>query len=328
MKFVEWLASSRKKTGIRTICICGTAWQLQSAFADKKVSGILGGGLNLTIFDEASQIPLLDAAAVLRNVSREDGRIVSCGDHKQLPPVRKGNYPNPQNFTISSRRLAKRLDRSGRFPDLDVAGVVPENFGLVVRYVRSQGRNSFRGIVVSMKEYTGTRRRSVDCLRGEEEVFRNEDFAPLLSYRRYDWSLHEHLEEALQQASDPVSQVCQLEENFRMNQYLVQFHQREDLYTPRYRAHHSVATRRLDIDWRNGRLDALAHALAGHDPSGVHTMKRILQPESATTIVILQNFSSTQMASRSTSGIEPSLVTALSRLLFEATAEHDRQSFG
>ena len=31
MKFVEWLASSRNKIGSRTICICGTAWQLQSA---------------------------------------------------------------------------------------------------------------------------------------------------------------------------------------------------------------------------------------------------------------------------------------------------------
>ena len=327
MKFAEWLASSRKKPGIRSVCICGTAWQLQSAFADKKVAGNLEGGLNLTIFDEASQIPLLDAAAILRNVSREDGRIVSCGDHKQLPPVRKGKYPNPQNFTVSSRRLAQRLDHSRRVPDMVVAGVIPENFGLVVRYLRSQDGNSFRGIVVSMKEYTGTRRRYADCLRGEEEVFRNEDFAPLLSYRRYDWSLHEHLEEALHQASDPVSQVCQLEENFRMNRYLVQFHQREDLYTPRYRAHDSVATRRLEIDWRNGRLNALAHALAGYDPSGVHTLRRILKPESATTIVILQNLSSTQMASRSTSGIEPSLVAALSRLLFEATAEHDRQKF-
>ena len=180
---------------------------------------------------------------------------------------------------------------------------------------------------MSMKEYTGTRRHCAEWLRGEEQIFRHEDFAPLLSYKRYDWSLHEHLEAALHQASDPISQVCQLEENFRMNKKLVQFHQREDLYTPRYRAHHSVASRWLEIDWRNERLNALAHALAGDDVSGVHTLRRILEPESATTIVILQNFSSRQMASRSTSGIEPSLVAALSRLLFEATAENDRHKF-
>ena len=175
MKFAEWLAWNRTKPGIRSVCICGTAWQLQSAFTDEKVAEILKGGLNLTIFDEASQIPLLDAAAVLRNVSRKDGRIVSCGDHKQLPPVRKGKYPDPQNFTVASRRLAKRMNQSRRVPDVDVAGVVPENFGIVVRYVgpglpQEEG-NSFRGTVVSMKEYTGTRRRRAECLRGEEEVF-------------------------------------------------------------------------------------------------------------------------------------------------------------
>lgn len=67
---------------------------------------------------------------------------------------------------------------------MDVAGVVPENFGIVVRYVRPglpQEGNSFRGIVVSLTEYTGTRRRRAECLRGEEEVLRYEDFAPLLS---------------------------------------------------------------------------------------------------------------------------------------------------
>ena len=62
----------------------------------------------------------------------------------------------------------------------------------------TQQGNSFRGIVVSMKEYRAGGVVLNVCV--EKRKYSDEDFAPLLSYKRYDWSLHEHLEHSPEQA--------------------------------------------------------------------------------------------------------------------------------
>lgn len=310
VKLTDWLVQVRERPETGAVCICGTAWQVQSAITDKTVAPIVKDGLALTIFDEASQVPLLDAAAVLRHVNRAHGRIVSCGDHKQLPPVRKGNYPVPDELTVASRRVARRLTRWRCVPGMHVAGIVPENFGLVVKVIgpnrQGEGRG-FKGIVVSMKECTGTQ------ARGHDEEFQYADFAPLLSYQRYDWSMHEHVEALLRSTTDGASEICQLGENFRMSAALVDFHRREDLYTHRYHAHDSIASRRLEVDWSDARYDDLLRAMAGVDPHELEPLRQILDPESATTVVLLQNFSPREMSRRSAGGIEATLVAALSR---------------
>jgi hypothetical protein len=309
-KLSEWLAQVRLKSETGAVCICGTAWQVQSAFSDKALAPILKDGLALTIFDEASQMPLLDAAAVLRHVNRAHGRVVSCGDHKQLPPVRKGNYPVPEDLTVASRRLAHRLAQSRCVPEMYVAGIVAENFGMVVKFIRPRHEGEdrrFEGIVVSMRECTGTQ------ARDDDEVFQYADFSPLLSYQRYDWSMHEHVEALLRRATNGESEICQLEENFRMSGALVEFHRREDLYTRRYHAHASVASRRLEVDWSDSRFDVLLRSMADVDPSELEPLRRILDPASATTVILLKNFSAREMSKRSASGVEATLVAALSK---------------
>ena len=136
----------------------------------------------------------------------------------------------------------------------------------------------------------------------------------MLSYQRYDWSMHEHVEALLRCTDRGESQICQLEENFRMSAALVQFHRREDLYTGRYHAHESIASRRLEIDWSDARYGFLLRSMADVvDPTELDPLRKIIDPESATTVVLLKNFSAREMSRRSASGMEATLVAAISR---------------
>jgi len=72
--------------GHRVAIVGGTAWAIRA--------DVPPGRVNLVVLDEGSQIKVAEAAIVLRRV-RPGGRVIIAGDHKQLPPIVQGAYPNP-----------------------------------------------------------------------------------------------------------------------------------------------------------------------------------------------------------------------------------------
>jgi hypothetical protein len=70
------------------VCVVGsTPWRLKNCSFS---SG--AGAFHLVVIDEASQIPVANAAMAVRHLA-PTGRLVVAGDHLQLPPVLKGCYP-------------------------------------------------------------------------------------------------------------------------------------------------------------------------------------------------------------------------------------------
>ena len=50
---------------------------------------------DLVVVDEASQVKVAEAALAVRRI-RTGGRLVLAGDHRQLPPIVQGTYPDPE----------------------------------------------------------------------------------------------------------------------------------------------------------------------------------------------------------------------------------------
>ena len=68
-------------------CIVGsTAWRLD--LNHKPV-------FKLVVLDEGSQMMIGEASVALSLVDESSGRVIVCGDHKQLPPIVKGVYGRP-----------------------------------------------------------------------------------------------------------------------------------------------------------------------------------------------------------------------------------------
>eukprot|EP01062_Namystynia_karyoxenos_P049316 TRINITY_DN3773_c0_g1_i2.p1 TRINITY_DN3773_c0_g1~~TRINITY_DN3773_c0_g1_i2.p1 ORF type:complete len:1520 (+),score=390.15 TRINITY_DN3773_c0_g1_i2:74-4633(+) len=78
-----------------------------------------GESFDAVVIDEASQLPVADAAAAVEKVADADarrGRLVAAGDHQQLPPIRKASCPQPargEPLIYSSLLLALMRDRYG-----------------------------------------------------------------------------------------------------------------------------------------------------------------------------------------------------------------------
>eukprot|EP00011_Vannellida_sp_DIVA3-517-6-12_P013108 CAMPEP_0114607998 /NCGR_PEP_ID=MMETSP0168-20121206/2353_1 /TAXON_ID=95228 ORGANISM="Vannella sp., Strain DIVA3 517/6/12" /NCGR_SAMPLE_ID=MMETSP0168 /ASSEMBLY_ACC=CAM_ASM_000044 /LENGTH=1360 /DNA_ID=CAMNT_0001818885 /DNA_START=99 /DNA_END=4178 /DNA_ORIENTATION=+ len=62
-----------------------TAWQLAKATAM--------GACDLLLVDEGSQLPLVDSLIAISRLNPLTGAMIVVGDHLQLPPIRKGDYP-------------------------------------------------------------------------------------------------------------------------------------------------------------------------------------------------------------------------------------------
>ncbi|MED3717990.1 AAA domain-containing protein [Geobacillus thermodenitrificans] len=77
----EWLDSGRH-------CVLGaTLYGIQRAHE----KGLLAGGFDVVVLDEASQIRVADSLLALRHVKKA-GRLLIVGDHFQLPPIIQGAY--------------------------------------------------------------------------------------------------------------------------------------------------------------------------------------------------------------------------------------------
>eukprot|EP01087_Luapelamoeba_hula_P000511 TRINITY_DN10391_c0_g2_i1.p1 TRINITY_DN10391_c0_g2~~TRINITY_DN10391_c0_g2_i1.p1 ORF type:complete len:983 (+),score=176.01 TRINITY_DN10391_c0_g2_i1:434-2950(+) len=70
------------------VCVIGgTVWGIAKAFGD--VSDVA----TLLIMDEASQVPVVEAAIPLSYVDQREGRMLIAGDSKQLGTILAGDYP-------------------------------------------------------------------------------------------------------------------------------------------------------------------------------------------------------------------------------------------
>ena len=109
----------------------GTAWAIRK--------GIPAGRLNLVVLDEGSQVKVAEAAIALRRV-RPGGRVIIAGDHKQLPPIVQGAYPEP---TAGEPLLHRSIFEAFRAADPEgvLSGNLLENFrmnGALCRYPAEQ----------------------------------------------------------------------------------------------------------------------------------------------------------------------------------------------
>lgn len=67
----------------------GTPWKLNTHFRKRCEE------FDLVVIDEASQLPVGHAAAPMSALATNSARLVIAGDHKQLPPIIKAEYPEP-----------------------------------------------------------------------------------------------------------------------------------------------------------------------------------------------------------------------------------------
>lgn len=72
--------------------VLGTLWQIHHA----SYSTVGLDPFDVVIIDEASQMPVADAAIAFNAAKASDSRIVVCGDTLQLPPILQGSYPEPK----------------------------------------------------------------------------------------------------------------------------------------------------------------------------------------------------------------------------------------
>ena len=54
------------------------------------------GAFDLVVVDEASQVKVPEAAIAVTMANAEEGRVVFAGDHRQLPPIVRGEYPTDE----------------------------------------------------------------------------------------------------------------------------------------------------------------------------------------------------------------------------------------
>ncbi|KAI8801408.1 hypothetical protein BJ742DRAFT_31731 [Cladochytrium replicatum] len=74
------------------LVVAGTVWGIYKMLADKPD---MAGTFDCLLIDEASQLPLAESSIAMRALNNEDGRgrIVICGDDKQLGPILSATYP-------------------------------------------------------------------------------------------------------------------------------------------------------------------------------------------------------------------------------------------
>jgi hypothetical protein len=70
-----------------TKILCGTVHQL-AKYCERVM-----GNANLVVIDEGSQMMLADACIPISLLNKQHGRLVLAGDHLQLPPILKAEYP-------------------------------------------------------------------------------------------------------------------------------------------------------------------------------------------------------------------------------------------
>src|SRR5581483_8931519 len=63
---------------------------------------------DLVVIDEGSQLKVGDAAVAVRRL-RSGGRLVVAGDHRQLPPVVAGRYPEADGEPLLHRSILECL---------------------------------------------------------------------------------------------------------------------------------------------------------------------------------------------------------------------------
>ena len=91
---------------------------------------------DLVVIDEASQVRVPEAAVAAAFVAKE-GRLVLAGDHRQLPPIVAGSYPEALPDEAALHRsifeaVCARADRAAGFPySRQVGGYVKTMTGLV-----------------------------------------------------------------------------------------------------------------------------------------------------------------------------------------------------
>eukprot|EP00026_Physarum_polycephalum_P000356 Phypoly_transcript_00356.p1 GENE.Phypoly_transcript_00356~~Phypoly_transcript_00356.p1 ORF type:complete len:1651 (+),score=274.07 Phypoly_transcript_00356:129-5081(+) len=71
----------------------GTVWRLRKAFRPH------GDVLDCLVIDESTQLPVLEASIATQFINEKQGRLILAGDHKQLGPIRVGEYPVSEDST-------------------------------------------------------------------------------------------------------------------------------------------------------------------------------------------------------------------------------------
>ncbi|MDY0001352.1 MAG: AAA domain-containing protein [Polyangia bacterium] len=95
VKVVDRKALARELDYFPLLCVGGTV----HAFAKAK----LPPDFDLVVIDEASQM-LPSHALIPCSLAREEGRWLLAGDHRQLPPILQGEYPEPQPDEVNLGR--------------------------------------------------------------------------------------------------------------------------------------------------------------------------------------------------------------------------------
>ena len=324
--------------GRRAVCIAGTGHQLRMAMAVKNER------FSLLVLDEAGQMPLVEAAEVLRFVDPKAGRIVLVGDENQLPPVFKGNYP--QRYE-SLRTPACRCPRTlGEEDDMSFASNNNRAVGISAR---------FHGAAVNVYPDSDRPLRGADFVSSPQSVNRDaltgtagdadfgqhigsptvpagillpaSEFAFVKNNLPPNASIQEHILTHFTRPEDRERHVVQLQECFRMNSSLVAFFRAESLYGSQFVAHDDNAGLRLAVN--DGAIRAkLAGLLGEGDPlfEEVRTnLMEILDPDRAFTQIVLQNMPPDDFAS--SSGIEAVLASTLAILLYECCDDAGKARF-
>eukprot|EP01132_Coremiostelium_polycephalum_P000785 gene785-976_t len=84
-------------------CLGSTSWGLNS---------IKCNTFNMLIIDEASQLHCPTSVLAFQCLHPTEGRVIVCGDSKQLGPVLKDSYPTRKDVVVDSSKLNPKLQKS------------------------------------------------------------------------------------------------------------------------------------------------------------------------------------------------------------------------
>eukprot|EP00026_Physarum_polycephalum_P002955 Phypoly_transcript_02964.p1 GENE.Phypoly_transcript_02964~~Phypoly_transcript_02964.p1 ORF type:complete len:860 (+),score=170.77 Phypoly_transcript_02964:192-2582(+) len=133
--------------------LCGTVHQL----AKYRERMVMRGGADMLIIDEGSQMLLADAAIPISLLNKLNGRMVIAGDHLQLPPILKAEYPptEPGRLNLTTSVLQAFLSAGTRNPQADFLTITQRECPVLTQLTENWRSNKQIGDFTRRLYHTG-----------------------------------------------------------------------------------------------------------------------------------------------------------------------------
>jgi DNA replication ATP-dependent helicase Dna2 len=133
--------------------LCGTVHQL----AKYRERMVLAGGADLLIIDEGSQMLFADASIPLSLLNKLNGRLVIAGDHLQLPPILKADYPptEPGGLHLTASVLQAFLSAGTKNPQADFLTITQQQCPVLTQLTENWRSNKEIGTFTHRLYHTG-----------------------------------------------------------------------------------------------------------------------------------------------------------------------------